>query len=137
MNTRCWSEEATSCPRSLSDLFLESSHGVSLHHGLRRLRLHYHDLAEHLALARLGRRLHAGLHHAQAWDGELPGLLHLRGAHTREAVQDLGDLRLLLLALVGDGLRERALGHGSAGLHRLHRSHCVEKEGGWTSPLRR
>merc|ERR1719373_629366 len=106
-------------PTALSDLLLEGCHSEGLHHGLRRLRLHQHSLAEHLALACLGRGLRAGLDHAEAGEGELPRLLHLRSAHAGEAIQDLADLRLLLLALIGDRLCERALGHHRAGgLHR-------------------
>merc|ERR1719433_1033147 len=61
-----------------SEFLLQRRHAEGLHHGLGRLRLHHHHLAEDLPLPGLRRRLLPRLHHAHARNGELPGLLQLR-----------------------------------------------------------
>merc|ERR1719229_2110504 len=60
-----------------SDGSLQRGHCVCLDDCLGRLGLHHDDLAKHLPLARPGRRLHSRLDHAESWDGDLAGLLHL------------------------------------------------------------
>ena len=55
-----------------SDALLQSSYGVSFHNGARRLGLHHHELSKHLPLARLGGRLQARLHHADARQHQFP-----------------------------------------------------------------
>merc|ERR1712203_1244355 len=54
-----------------SDGSLQRGHCVCLDDCLGRLGLHHDDLAEHLPLACLGRRLHSCLDHAESWDGDL------------------------------------------------------------------
>ena len=107
-----WAQPAN----SLEEL-LDRSHGEGLDDGPRRLGLDHADLAEHLSLAGLRRRLHAGLDHAHAGQGDLARLLDFLLDDLCQASEDLQDIRLLQLRrrrhgheVVRDDLRLRPLG---------------------------
>merc|ERR1712176_83050 len=91
----------TSSPTS-SDGLLQSSDGKGLHHRLRWLCLHHHDLTENLSLSSLGCRLDAGLHHDYSRDGEF-ALLHFLACHLSQAIQDLLNVTLLHGAALLEG----------------------------------
>merc|ERR1712014_381601 len=86
-----------------SDAVLEGLHGVRLHDLPRGLGLHHYHLAEDLTLARLRRRLRAGLDPAQAGHSEDPSLGHLLRSDLRQAADDLHAHGLLQLTLVCQG----------------------------------
>merc|ERR1719231_2090854 len=120
---------------SNSEILLERCDGEGLHYGLRRLGLHDDHLAENLPLARLGRWLPARLDPGQAWDGEHAVALHLLRSDACKALEDLGGLLPLQLALPCDGLCKGTLAHLTLGrlhgscLHRLHGCHSEYREG--------
>merc|ERR1719478_1032935 len=74
---------------SCSDGLLDSSDRVCFYDRLGWLRLHHHLFAEHLPLASLGGRLHAGLQPGHTWDDELASLFHLSRGQGCEGVHDL------------------------------------------------
>merc|ERR1719396_240333 len=96
-------------PRSALDDRLDRGHWESLHDSLGRLGLHMHNLAEHLALARLGCRFQARLDHANARDHELASLLDLCGGNVSQCSHDFATLRFLELARGGQLIADHTL----------------------------
>merc|ERR1719188_956708 len=123
--TGSWSSGAESITYLLNRL-LQCGGRERLHHLASWLRLDHDHLAEHFTLACFCGRLDAGLEPAEPWDSEDPLLFHGVGGNAGEAVQELAADRLLELAALSDGLRNRTLGHGlTARFLSLHRRHCV------------
>merc|ERR1712176_1169324 len=84
-HTRPVKKRAT--PLGCSNGLLQSRDAESLHDLHCGLGLHHDNLAEDLALAGLGGRLHAGLHHDQTVNCELTCALDLLGADRDEALE--------------------------------------------------
>mmetsp|Transcript_29442 Transcript_29442/g.44482 ORF Transcript_29442/g.44482 Transcript_29442/m.44482 type:complete len:151 (-) Transcript_29442:12-464(-) len=114
-------ENGSTC--SLEEL-LDRSHREGLDDGPCRLRLDDTNLAEHLALAGLRRRLQAGLDHAHAGQGDLARLLDLLLDDLSQAREDLHDIRLFELSRRRHCLSEASLRDAGDSLHGLHRLGC-------------
>merc|ERR1719428_133015 len=119
------------------DALLQGGDAEGLHNLLGWRSLHLDGLAEGDPGASLPGRLHPGLDHAEAWDGELACLLHLSCGKAGKAVKERRALRLLQATGACQGISDATLGKGLGrdglllhGLHNLHGNHF---RNGWKS----